>query len=512
MISISQIKNFVDSFFGKNIFNGKAIISASLLSYLNLFVSTIVGLLIVPILVKNLGTAQYGIYILLISSIGYLSLFNLGFTDAIIRYVSEYHALNAVESIKKIISTATYFFLFIGIIILIICGLIIEYLPYYFNLDSKYYSIFRIGFMTLAFNFVISLQGSLLSSIIAGYQKNHIVKIFNLIQIITYNGLIYLLVKFGFGILGITYSAILSAFLFLFLCLFYIYRNNIVYTISTTFFDKNLLSYIFPYSFRVFIMSLTSQILYRSDAIVIGVILGSVSLTSFDLMYKICFIVATLSTVFSDVLFPTYARLNILNDKEQINKLLQINLFIGISIVSFFTMFLYIWGKSIFLIWVGNKVEIPMNVFFLMLTINFLHAIGPCYTVLKAIGRVKLIMISSIVNSIFNIILSIYLAKKIGLSGVILATIFSHLTTDTLISFYSIKKYLNISIKKLMYNAIIPPILISMIVYPFCNYIFYLNNKNNISLVSVFFSLIISLIIFIIFSFYFVKKNKKNIF
>lgn len=501
----------INLIFGENVVNKKSIINASFLSYINLFFSTILGFIILPLMVNKLGSSQYGIYVLLISTIGYFSLFNLGFTDSITKFVSEYHTLNKFESIKNISATSTYFFLLISLIIFILSIISVKYLPFYFNIDKENIFLFQTAFLLLAINFIISLQGGLLASIISGYQNTQFVKLVNLIQILLYNSLIFTFIQFGFGLLGIIYSAIVSSLFFYVSCLVYIYVKKINYTFNVLNFDRNILKSMLPYSIKIFVMTLTSQILYRSDAIVIGVFLGTVSLTNFDVMYKISIIVATLSTAFSDVLFPTFARLNTLNDKTQINKLLQLNLFISFSIVSFLIMFLYVCGESIFAIWFGNTINISIYVFMLMLSVNFFHAIGPCFTALKAIGKIKLVMYSSIINAIFNLLLSIYLAKKIGIAGVLLATIISHFFTDTLISLYSVNKYLNTSIIKLVRNSMAFPVLISVFLFPFCKFYFTIFKINEINIITIITTLIATILTYFLLHYFFLKKYIKKL-
>ena len=504
----NSLKETFNLIFGKNILSGKSILSASFLSYINLFLSTIVAILIVPILLDGLGITHYGIYVLLISTVGYFSLFNLGLTDALIRYVSEFHAVNNINKIKTITSSSTYFFLFIGFVVFILSLIFLNFLSSIFKIDIENISIFKTGFLLLAFNFVISLQGGVLSSVISGYQKNDIVKFFNLIQIIVYNSLIYIFIKLGYGLLGVIFSAIISSVFLIFLCSIYILKNKVAYSFNPRFFDKKILIKIFPYSFKIFTMSITSQILYRSDAIIIGIYLSSIYLTNYDVMYKISFLVAMLSTAFSEVLFPTYSRLNSLKDISQIKKLLKLNIVISISVVSFFTMFLTVWGNNIFDIWLGNKVEISINVFFFMLLINFLHAIGPCFTVLKAIGKIKLLTISSIVNAVLNVVLSIILIKEYGLVGVLYATLIAHISTDTLVTFYSLKRYLKLDLINFFKKTIIPPILFSLALFPICILIF--NSANNIG-INIYIIVLSLFLLFLIYSTMIIKYTKKYI-
>ena len=70
-------------------------------SYISIIVSTMVQLIYTPLLIRMLGQSEYGLYSLIASVIGYLTLFDLGFGNAIVVYTSKYQATNQEEKAKK---------------------------------------------------------------------------------------------------------------------------------------------------------------------------------------------------------------------------------------------------------------------------------------------------------------------------------------------------------------------------------------------------------------------------
>ena len=53
--------------------------TGALLSYVSIFVNTIIQLLYTPLLIKMLGQSEYGLYSLVASIIGYLTIMDLSF-------------------------------------------------------------------------------------------------------------------------------------------------------------------------------------------------------------------------------------------------------------------------------------------------------------------------------------------------------------------------------------------------------------------------------------------------
>ena len=66
--------------------------SGAVLSYVVIIVNTLIQLLYTPLLIRKLGQSEYGLYSLVASIIGYLTIMDLGFGNAIIVYTSKYRA------------------------------------------------------------------------------------------------------------------------------------------------------------------------------------------------------------------------------------------------------------------------------------------------------------------------------------------------------------------------------------------------------------------------------------
>ena len=64
----------------------------AILSYVSIIVNTIIQLLYTPFLISKLGQSEYGLFSLINSVIGYLTVLDLGFGNAIILYTAKYRA------------------------------------------------------------------------------------------------------------------------------------------------------------------------------------------------------------------------------------------------------------------------------------------------------------------------------------------------------------------------------------------------------------------------------------
>jgi len=125
-------------------------------NWANLLVVIIVRFLLTPFLIHNLGDEEYGIWILILSIIGYMQMMNLGINTAIIRYISKYVESKEYKEANEIYNTAFFMFLLLAFLIVCVVMVLAWYLPefYQFSKTSLYKIIFIIVGINLAFEFI----------------------------------------------------------------------------------------------------------------------------------------------------------------------------------------------------------------------------------------------------------------------------------------------------------------------------------------------------------------------
>lgn len=84
------------------------------LNYVVILLNTLVGLIYTPYMLRMLGQSEYGLYSLVASVISYLTVLDLGFGNAIIRYTAKFRAE------KKIKEQYEMFGMFLILILLLV--------------------------------------------------------------------------------------------------------------------------------------------------------------------------------------------------------------------------------------------------------------------------------------------------------------------------------------------------------------------------------------------------------
>ena len=64
----------------------------ALLNYTTIIVTNVVGLILTPYIISKLGNDEFGLYTLIGSLVGYISILDFGLANTIVRFVAKYRA------------------------------------------------------------------------------------------------------------------------------------------------------------------------------------------------------------------------------------------------------------------------------------------------------------------------------------------------------------------------------------------------------------------------------------
>jgi len=161
----------------------------------------VIAFFITPFLVHSLGDSIYGLWILIISICGYMGMLDLGVSSAIVRYVSKYHAEKDIEKVNGIVNSALAFFMFMGLMALAIIICIQQWGVSLFNVSPDNYQTINLVLFIMAVNMALFLPGSVMQSILAGFQLYYLINSIGISVMILKNLSIFILLSKGYGII-----------------------------------------------------------------------------------------------------------------------------------------------------------------------------------------------------------------------------------------------------------------------------------------------------------------------
>lgn len=444
-----------------------------ILSYISIITSTLVQLIYTPFLIKKLGQSEYGLFSLVNSLIGYLTVLDLGFGNAIVVFTSKYRAQKKYDEEKKfhgmmfiILSFIGFFTAIIGIILLLNVNYIFGNTMTSIELHKA-----RIMVIILTFNMVITFIFSIYSCIINAYEKFIFQKVMSIL-----NTLIKPLLMIPFLFLGyksITMVIIITIVNICILLLNYYYcKKKLNITIKYRGFDKKIFKTIINYSIWIFLGVIVDKINWSVDQIVLGSVAGTVAVAVYSIASQINTLFINLSTAVSSVLLPKMSKMisrGITNEQitDEFVKVGRIQYYIVFLLASGITLF----GKEFFISWVGKEYITSYYITLILiipLCIPLIQNLGISIMQAKNMHKFRSILLAII--AIINLFISIPLAKMYGGIGSAIGTAFSILAGNGIIInvYYYRKLGINIirfwkEILKISIPNIIPIIVIILI-------------------------------------------------
>lgn len=402
--------------------------NGAILSYVSIIINTLIQLLYTPLLIRMLGQSEYGLYSLVASIIGYLTIMDLGFGNAIIVYTAKYRAQNKIEDEKKLHGMFNLVFKIIGIIAGLL-GIIL-----YFNVNNLFGTKMtdielhkmQIMMLILSFNLLLTFYFSIYNSIISAYEKFTFQKIISIIHSLLKPLLMIPLLFLGYK--SIALCIIITITNIVTLLSNYIYcKKNLNMSIKFLGFDKKIFKTIIGYSIWIFIGTIVDKVNWSVDNFILGSISGTVAVAIYSIAATLNMMFINLSTAISGVLLPKMSKLvaKKASKEELTNEMIKVGR-IQNYVIFLMCSGLILFGKEFIYIWAGKGFEESYYVALLLIIpvcLPLIQNLG--LSIMQAMNKYKFKSITTFIMAIFNIILSIFFVKKWGATGAALGTCIS---------------------------------------------------------------------------------------
>ena len=113
--------------------------SGFILSYISIFIQSIISILYTPVMLRLLGESNYGLLQLAISTMSSLSILSFGFGSSYMRFYSQYKADNDNNAISVLNGMFTIIFISVSILSLIVVYISVQYIRFVHNRTRAFF-------------------------------------------------------------------------------------------------------------------------------------------------------------------------------------------------------------------------------------------------------------------------------------------------------------------------------------------------------------------------------------
>lgn len=382
-----------------------------------------VSFIIVPITLKQLGVAEYGIWITLVGIIEWFNFFDIGLGHGLRNKYAEAKAKNKFEDLKKYVSTTFYMMLLISFSIFVVFLVVTYFLDWssILNAPKGLSETLKILSIILISMFCIRFVVNLITIILTADQKPAVPAIIiasgSAMSLFIILGLVFYkkvtLLNLGLGMSISQLFPLLIAYVFYFNGTYESLKPKMIY------FSKKHLKEIFSFGGQFFLIQITALLLFQSNNIIIAHVCNLKDVTTFNIGMKYFNI---LNTIFMIMITPLWSATTDAYFRKDIEWLKvtfkKFNLFwIVISCLGIVMFFLSDFAYNI---WLGTEVSSDrILMILLLLNVLFLLRSTLYRSFMNGVGKIRLQFLVTFVQAVLHIPLVYYFGKIYGLYGVV---------------------------------------------------------------------------------------------
>ena len=399
--------------------------AGALMSYLSIVITIIIGLLYTPIMLRLLGQSEYGLYSLIGSVVGYLSILDLGLGNAIVRYTARNRVVGDRDAESNLNGMFLILYSLIGVLTLSIGAVLYFRIETMFGNTLTAVEIEKAKIMTilLIFNFAVSFPLGVFASIIQAHERFVFVRLIGILRSILNPCVILPLLFWGYGSVAMVVTNTILNIGCLLINIFYcvIVLNTRIHFKS---FDMVLLKEIAGYSFFIFLNVIVDKVYWSTGQFILGIVSGTMVVAVYAVAMQLNTMYIMFSNAVSGVLLPRITMMVANNSSNE--ELSQIMIKVGrvqyviiVYILSGFILF----GEAFITLWAG---PIYVDAYYILLmviipiTVPLIQSVG--ITILQAKNRNAFRSVVYLSIAILNVLVSIPLAKVWGGFGCAVAT------------------------------------------------------------------------------------------
>lgn len=392
--------------------------------YVALGAEMVIGLLILPFNVAHLGAAAYGLWMLAWTVTAYFSVLDLGYQNALIKYVAKYRAHRDVRALNEILSST--FFIFAGLAVVAYLAAVVTavYLDRLFQLAPDQVQLGRTVLLIVGLHFACSFVFGVFGGVINGFQRYDLNNLVSAVSSVVTAAVNVAVLLAGYGLVELVAATTGVRLLFYFIYRANAYRVFPGLSIRPSLFRLERLKEITPFSLHMLVIDWAYKINHSVDILVIGAFLNTTAVAVWAVAQRLSDAAQRLSNQLNEVLFPTVVDNDTAARLDRLQRILLVGTRFSLATVIPLAGTLCLSALPLIVAWVGPQFA-ESAIVLQLLAVSVMARVGAATanTVLKGTGKHGIAAATSVATAVCNLSLSLLLVRSMGLLGVAIGTL-----------------------------------------------------------------------------------------
>jgi O-antigen/teichoic acid export membrane protein len=434
-------------------------------NWIGFAVNAVVTLLLTPFVLRELGVARYGVWVLTSSIIGYYGLLDLGFRAGVTQYLTRYLSMRDYGKSSECISSAVAALATLGALLVLLSIGAAYMAPRVFDFPpgmdrEAFWCILMVGFTS-----AMQIALNAFSSIFTATQRFDLANLIGVGTRLLSAGGIFAALRMGYGLIG------LSAAFCGVTCIDYLIRWRVSRSlapelkVSWHLAKLDRLREMVSFGGWNFLISVNFYVYAYVPNILIGAYMPIAAVGHYALATGLSRQVNSVLSPVSQVVYPAATELHAqcnLRGLERLyhegSRLMMLAMIPTILVAAF-------WAKDFYRLWIGEKylsgaqfhsVALLFQILLISTVTNYSFNIAS--QILMGAGRVRLLAMALAFGSVLNLSFSLILIAPYGLAGVATAVVIASVAVDLIAIPLLLQRVLHLSVKDLLRRACVRPL------------------------------------------------------
>jgi O-antigen/teichoic acid export membrane protein len=420
------------------------------------------GLIITPIIVRALDTELYGVWSFLNGLLMYSDLLYVGLGSALIKYVAQHRANDDQPGMNRLVSVVIGIYGVIGIVCFLVMVGMSAVVPHAFAapLSAEGARAASVTCLLLGAQLFFVFVGSAFSGLICGHNRYDLVNIVGIATVAMRFIAIPVILATGndplFRLAMLTSS--MAALQTLMLAAI-AYRLVPRLSVRLVRWRRDELRMLYGFGLPSFFIMLAVRLVSFSDTTIIGIMLGASSVAIYALPLQLMEYARTAVGGFTGVLLPRLTMLTTRGDLASVREAYLSATRIACFLTAWLAATLMTIGPAFLNRWVGDAFGAPGQWVLVFLAVAAFGQVLSTHAPLGFYQSMHLVALPAkvlMVEAMLNLGLSIWLAPRLGITGVALATALPALFISAVVLPPYLCRQLDLPIRRFVVASVLP--------------------------------------------------------
>jgi O-antigen/teichoic acid export membrane protein len=421
--------------------------------------SATINFVLSPFIVRSLGDAEYGVWVLLTTMVGHLGLLDLGVRSALTRYIARFRAASDHESANRVLASGVRIFTIAGIAAIGASAVMALVVGRVFRIPDELVATARVVALIGGINMAVTLLGGVFGGVLIGLERFDFGNMTEIVITALRTVAIVAALKSGRGLIALAVIQLSSSFLGG-VVRFHLCR--VVYPqlkIALAAWDPVYIRLIFGYGLSATLLHASSALMLYSDTLVIGALLPASMITFFAIAGSLSEYARSAVTGISYTLSPRVSALQAQGNRSAIQTAVLRSGRLATLVVLPIALTFLLRGPSFIGLWMGpSYVDLSGRVLqVLAITLWTLAGYQVVTASVMGSGDHAGIIPYFITEAALNLVLSVIWVKRYGVIGSAMGTLVPRLIMSLLVGPWYIQRRLGVRIRAFWVTTLVFP-------------------------------------------------------